>query len=175
MKKKIILAIVIILSLTGCFSSKKEFRIGAYSSAYIKDTLNGRFWYIYAILKERYPTDARDKDCYIVAEQSNSTPGDYVPIFRIPDSDYEYGDLILGDLSYMFLLKKDTIIRYQMKDGKRTNYNIELKNIEFLGIKKDYIYLKSNNTYYKSDREFKNITEISENELPNKYTFTSIK
>lgn len=174
MKKKLLIALIIVLSLTGCFSSKREFRNSAYSKAYIKDTLNGKFWYIYAILKEKYPVDPADENCYIVLRQSLDTPNDYVPMFRISDTDYEYGDLILGDLDYMFLIKDDTIIRYQMKGGKRDEFNTKYKNIEFLGIKKNYLYLKSNSKYYKSDREFKNIVEVLKEDIPEKYTFKPI-
>lgn len=174
MKKNLFLILIIVLILTGCFSSKKEFRYSTYEKEYIKNTLDGRFWYIYAILKEKYPVDPDDENCYIVLRQSLDTPDVFVPMFRISDIDYEYGDLILGDLKYMFLIKNDKIIRYQMKDGERNEFTTQYKNINLLGIKENYIYFESNNLYYKSNREFNNIIEMPRDEIPNKYTFTPI-
>lgn len=174
MRKNLFLIIIIVLILTGCCSSKKEFRTSAYSRTYIKDTLNGKFWYMYAIIKEKDSTEPTDKNNYIVLRQSQDTPNDYVPMFRIPDIDYEYGDLILGDLEYMFLIKNNTIIRYQMTDGKRNEFTLQYDDINLLGIKENYLYFEGNNTYYKSDRDFKEVLELSENDIPKKYTFIPI-
>lgn len=186
MKKKIcIIFILLCLILTGCFKQKQinnvqdnSFDVSRYHNTYIRNTLNGRFWYIYAIMIEKEPDTLKNTDNYIVLKKSQDNSGDYIPLFRIPNTDYRYDDLILGNLDYMFLIKNNIIIRYEMLNGNRKEFNINYPNIDLLGIIDNYIYFKStkdnNIKYYKSHFSFENIVSIKENDVPNNYTFTPI-